>query len=110
MWGWGLGALALCLSACTPPSHMKVESFAGDCAKRVRAYHVDASDEPDPLMNKEAMRLCPMGYDRFATNKLGDEIVWLIECHGATEQTAQCRKDLQSSSSGMRNLFNPSKE
>jgi|HubBroStandDraft_4_1064222.scaffolds.fasta_scaffold711548_2 hypothetical protein len=76
------------LSGCTK---MTTGSVASGCGLGifVVAYDVGIFDDPTPALSKEALRICPMGYDRLGENLLygGKVINWPIRCHTAVGQT-----------------------
>ena len=67
---------------------MDITSYASMCSSAlgVEADNVRDRENPGPAMRKEAQRLCPMGYDKYATEsqyvRRGVRVViWPIQCH-----------------------------
>jgi hypothetical protein len=80
--------LLVILLGCTKMTTGSVASGCG-LGTFVVAYDVGIFDDPTPALNKEASRVCPMGYDRLGENRLydGKVINWPIQCHTAIGQT-----------------------
>jgi hypothetical protein len=73
---------------------MSIRNWTSKCnpSLGVEAEHVSKDDNPAPALDKEASRLCPMGYDKLEEitkdfPPLGKVIMWPIRCHTSPHQS-----------------------
>jgi hypothetical protein len=64
---------------------MQTTNWALACGSAigVQADNVGKDDDPDSALDREALHLCPLGYDRLSVHTLldGKTVIWGIECH-----------------------------
>jgi hypothetical protein len=72
---------------------MVVTSYASACgpAIGVQAFNVDKGDDFATAMEKEARRLCPMGYEQLSTHTENDgkTVTWPIRCRTSQSAAAE---------------------